>query len=83
VTPSRLFDTLKKRPVAPESMTVVVLRGGEGVDCVDVRVLLVIFILLAVFKCLAGPLDQDRCEQGLGTTLVAVLPIMLLTATSI
>jgi hypothetical protein len=42
VMSSRLFKTLKKWAVVPESMTVVVSRGGEGVDCVDVRVLLVI-----------------------------------------
>jgi hypothetical protein len=84
---SRLLETLEKWPVDPVSITVVVLRGGGGVDCVGVTILLVIFVLLAVRTSLAGPLEQDQREdlvrvRGLGTKLAVVPPIMLLTVVS-
>jgi hypothetical protein len=82
VKSSKLFEFLNKWPVAPESMTVVLFKCEEGVDCVDIRVFLVIFILVAVFTCLGGPLDQDRCKQELDTKLVVVPPIMLLAVAS-
>jgi hypothetical protein len=40
-------------------MTVVVFVGGEGVDCVDVMILLVMVKLLAVGTGVTGFLDQE------------------------
>jgi hypothetical protein len=54
----------------------------DGVDCVGVTILLVMFILLAVDTDLTGPLDQEPREvrddpvPELCTKLVVVPPIM-------
>jgi hypothetical protein len=82
-TASRLLETLKKMPVAPVLMTVVVFVGREGVDCVGVTIPLVMVILLAVGTFLTGPLYHEPREvredpvRGLGTELAVVPPIML------
>jgi hypothetical protein len=55
---SRVLDVLKKWTVAPVSIIVVGFVGGEGVDCVGVKLLLAT-AKLAVGNGLTGPLNQE------------------------